>query len=178
VLRGFILQISFHFKANSPILLTKKIGRPLLHNVRYLCGGLNLLTSLQVVEFVDCLVLVQWMAISVSSDWNCPVNGLFTIDDPTDILNHVKTGSWTLSCSLTIHNSVCCHFPTRSKRKFCVYFQWWNLMSTTSCKIFNLFKRNSKLLWVSQEKNEENSYQIQNILKKSEIFTKYVFYGV
>jgi len=50
-------------------------------------------------------------------------------------------------------------------------------MFSTECKIFNLFWKNLKLLSNFLGRNEGNSYQIQNILKKYGSFTIDVYYS-
>jgi len=51
-------------------------------------------------------------------------------------------------------------------------------MSTISHGTFKFFWENLKLLRTFKEKNEENSYHIQNILEKSKILTIDVYYSV
>jgi len=52
--------------------------------------------------------------------------------------------------------------------KLYVYYKLWNSQ---------IWGENLKTLWIFKEKNEENSYQLQSILKKYEINTIDVYYS-
>jgi len=83
-----------------------------------------------------------------------------------------------MTTSLAILHSICKHFATIFECFFLIFQRWNHISSNELYEIFNFLSENLKLLSHIKIKSEENSYKIQNLLKKSEIFTIGIYYSV
>jgi len=87
-------------------------------------------------------------------------------------------GLWPLISSFLVYCSICYHLQLdMNEKNLGLFFKDEFICPLQVIKISNIFGKFWNYSEFLKQKNEENSYQIHNIFKKSEIFTIDVYYN-